>query len=246
MKRLLVVVVLACSGMLEAVGAEELPDREFVAKHVLPAVNLFLERAGDSLKKISLDTTNATRTRMLRFDDVGERIMWEIYLKNSHLLWAQIDGTNVRVKNFISIPSPANQAMRSTNAVAARYYAGLTNHFTWDTAVAFGWSFLQRTGTDTNNFKLRLEESSQMKWWEGTEEPEDDPNAVTLPFYDLVWWRKDLTSVPAQEPIYPHIQMTIDGTTKRVLYYYRFYLPVVGDFGAWRPDLKQTTNAPAK
>lgn len=242
MKPLFLMLVLLCPRLLVAAGVEEMPDAEFVPKYVVPAVNQFLARAGDSVKQVSLDLTNATRTRILRFDDTGPRTMWEIYLKNSHMIHVQIDGTNTLLKGYDETPSPANRA-RSANPAAAKHYAAMTNQFTWDTAVAFGWNFLAKIGTDTNNFKLRLEESEQHQW----AEHDDDLAPIKLPFYELVFWRKDLTSVPAHEPIYPHIRMIVDGTTKRILHYRRLYLPVVGDFGAWKPDLKPAaTNAPAK
>ena len=240
--KLLLIFAVMIPRLICAAGVEEMPDSEFVPKFVVPEIHRFVAAAGTNIVKPEIDLAKATRARMERLDSMGPRVFWEIYLKNSHMIFVQIDGSNTLVRSYLAIPSPANR-VRSANPAAAKYYAAMTNQFTWDTALAFGWSFLAKIGTDTNNFKLRLEESEQHQW----AAHDDDPSPIKLPFYQLVFWRKDLTSVPSHEPIYPRIEMTLDGTAKKVLHYSRYYLPVVGDFGAWKPDLKPAaTNAPAK
>ena len=225
-----------------AAGVEEMPDSEFVPKFVVPEIHRFVAAVGTNIVYPEIDLAKATRKRVERLDGVGPRVFSEVYLRDRYMIFVKIDGTNTSLMSYDITPSPANRA-RNANPAAAKHYAAMTNQFTWDTAVAFGWNFLAKIGTDTNNFRLRLEESEQHQW----AAHDDDPAPIKLPFYELVFWRKDLTSVPAHEPIYPHIRMIVDGTTKRVLHYRRLYLPVVGDFGAWKPDLKPAaTNAPAK
>jgi hypothetical protein len=95
------------------------------------------------------------------------------------------------------------------------------------TALALAKKYFRLQGHKEENF--HPVEFRQLSW-----AMKGDPDYVPLPFYEAVWYRKDVKETERDEGIarLPHVRIEVSGVTSNLVSYSKLHMPIGADFEA--------------
>jgi hypothetical protein len=212
------------------VGGER--EKNYLESRMIPVAREFIQRNGlpygtnfgvDKIFRYRVEfLTNRPAPFVMSSMRVEKQYAFDFFEDNGVLeVWSFAD-TSVRTYYDLSTaPKEKIEAVRALN---------LRNKLNDDTALALAKKHFRFQGHKEENF--HPVEFRQMSW-----ATKGERDYVPLPFYEAVWYRKDVKQSDREEGLarLPHVRIEVSGVTSNLVSYSKLHMPVGADFEAANP-----------
>lgn len=126
---------------------------------------------------------------------------------------------DVSVETYYDLSAAPKEKIEAVRALKLR------NKLNDQTGLVLARKYFRLQGHDEKNF--HPVEFRQLSW-----AAKGDPDYVPLPFYEAVWYRKDVKQTERDEGIarLPHVRIEVSGITSNLVSYSKLHMPVGVDF----------------
>jgi hypothetical protein len=131
---------------------------------------------------------------------------------------------DVSVETYYDLSAAPKEKIEAVRAL------NLRNKLNERTALALAGKYFRLQGHDEKNF--HPVEFRRLSW-----AVKGDPDYVPLPFYEAVWYRKDVKLRERDDGIarLPHVRIEVSGMTSNLVSYSKLHMPVGADFESPNP-----------
>jgi hypothetical protein len=226
MKRLLFL-SLSFGAVLSLAGGER--EVNYLESRMIPFAREFIKRNGLPYG------TNFGADKILRYkvefltNRSAPFVMSSMRIEKQYAFDFRDDNGTMEVRSFwdASVRTYYDLSAAPKEKIQAVRAINLRNKLNDQTALALAKKYFRLQGHKEENF--HPVEFRQLSW-----AMKGDPDYVPLPFYEAVWYRKDVKETERDEGIarLPHVRIEVSGVTSNLVSYSKLHMPIGADFEA--------------